>query len=155
MGDIYLTRACCALVGQPVDPQKIRGKFWDYQNEAKTFFLFADLAFSLKMISNELLLTYSFYVRSRELTNRGLLDMAHLPLSLHCGFILGKSTPRRSVTPGRRLPSRSGPHYSCDPHVAAGHQVHDGDGSGTLSHQVHDGDGSGTLSRCHTRPYRC
>ena len=33
------------------------------------------------MISNELLLAYSFYVRSRELTNRGLLDMAHLPLS--------------------------------------------------------------------------
>ena len=25
--DIYLTRACCALVGQPVDPQIIRGKF--------------------------------------------------------------------------------------------------------------------------------
>ena len=28
MGDIYLTRACCVVVGQPVDPQKIRGKFW-------------------------------------------------------------------------------------------------------------------------------
>ena len=33
------------------------------------------------MVSNELLLAYSFCVRTREVTNRGLLDMAHLPLS--------------------------------------------------------------------------
>ena len=43
--------------------------------------MFADLTFSQKMVSNELLLAYSFCVRTREVTNRGLLDMAHLPLS--------------------------------------------------------------------------
>ncbi len=49
--------------------------------------MFADLTFSQKMLSNELLLAYSFCVRTREVTNRGLLDMAHLPLSRrHSGF---------------------------------------------------------------------
>jgi hypothetical protein len=43
------------------------------------------------MISNKLLLAYSFYVRSRELTNRGLLDMAHLPLSPEGCLRPGKS----------------------------------------------------------------
>ena len=53
------------------------------------------MAFSLKMISNELLLAYSFYVISRELTNRGLLDMAHLPLSpkLRCSMTLVRGFP--------------------------------------------------------------
>ena len=40
-----------------------------------------DLTFSHKMVSNELLLAYSFCVRTREVTNRGLLEFAHLPLS--------------------------------------------------------------------------
>ena len=51
-------------------------------HSSQNIFLFADLTFSQKMVSNELLLAYSFCVRTREVTNRGLLDMAHLPLSL-------------------------------------------------------------------------
>jgi hypothetical protein len=42
MGDIDLTRACCEVVGQPVDPQIIRGKFGKVENirmKPKHFFV--------------------------------------------------------------------------------------------------------------------
>ena len=70
------------------------------ENKKKNTIFISDLIVSFKMDHFDILFACSIFPRTRELTNRGFLDMAHLPVSVSPGSVGEENSKgRRDIWP--------------------------------------------------------